>query len=226
MAATAGYNSTLKVTGTSTALTAEAVTLSGSDPTKRATITNAAKRVLDPTVEVVVKDGVATVPAANYTVNHLMGYVTFVDYTVLGTITIDSGSYLPTYAIAQGRTTRYSAKKAELDISVFSATVVAEKIMMGLNSYDGDFELIDTPYVDYNTDVGGVQSLWADFIAGTMKVLETTIGTETARFFVHFPGLSDDASVKDLYKRKVQWKSTIPQGAVSACTNSAGFSWQ
>lgn len=222
MAVVAAYSSSVKVTGTSTAMTGEAVTLSGSNPTKRFLITNAAKRVIDPDTAVVVKDGVSVVPAANYVINYMMGYGTFVAYSPSGTITVD-GAYLPTYAIAQCRSASYSVKMAELDVSVFSSSITSQQLKMGQISADGAIELIDTFLVDYNSDVVDTQALQTDFTSRTPKVLEITIGSDTARFWVVFPGLDDSISAKDLFKRSIKWKLAAPLANV---TDGLGFSWQ
>lgn len=90
----AGYMTTIKKVGTSTALTDEPMSLVSG---KTFQVTDATKRVLNRAVAIVVEDGGTPVAASNIeSVDYLFGTVTFTSgYTVGGTITIASGSYLP-----------------------------------------------------------------------------------------------------------------------------------
>jgi hypothetical protein len=99
MAAVAGYNADLYITGTSTAMTDEACTeVSGTV----FQITNTAKRILDHDVAIVVKAN-AVVQSGNYTIEANFGIVTFTDGSHTGeTITV-TANYLPRHNVAQIR---------------------------------------------------------------------------------------------------------------------------
>ena len=92
MASTAGKLALVKVTGTSTAFTAEAAANTGDNQTYR--MTNTAKRVWDRTATITVKvAGIAT--GESYTLDRLRGRVTFATVNAArGAVTLD-GSYLP-----------------------------------------------------------------------------------------------------------------------------------
>lgn len=216
-------NSTIKISGTSTSMTSEACTLSGSGTTQRFTITNTAKRVIDPAVSITVDDsGLGTVSPSLYTINYAMGYGTFSGYEPNGDITI-TANYLPMKTVAQCRSASYDVNMQELDASVFDSSKTSQQLVMGMASASGSLEIIDAFITDYDGDTGGVQSLLSDFQNRTPKLLEIGIGGDTARFFVVFTGLSDSVSVKDLFARKLTWKGAAPRYGNA---EMFGFSWQ
>src|SRR5690348_7886763 len=89
----AGYVAKVKSTGTSTAMTGEAMSLVSGKTYK---VTDATKDVWDYTKSLTVKDNGAAVAAADIEeINYIFGQVTFVaGYTPTGPITVD-GHYLP-----------------------------------------------------------------------------------------------------------------------------------
>jgi hypothetical protein len=94
----AGYMATLKKTGTTTAMTDEAMSLVTG---KIYVITAATKRVIDPNVAYTVFDNAVDKNAEVEWVDYLNGQVKFLDsYTVTGPVTI-TGSYLPLATIAK-----------------------------------------------------------------------------------------------------------------------------
>lgn len=108
----AGKKASLKVSGTGIALSNEACTLS-TDRLK-AQITDAAKRVLDPTDTIVLEHSTTggggpwtTVPASEYTLNRLFGVFTFLSVQDVGELfRVASGDYLPMSSVAMA--TAYS----------------------------------------------------------------------------------------------------------------------
>jgi hypothetical protein len=113
----AGYVATIKKAGTSTALTAEACGLLS---TRVYQVTNVAHQVLDRTVALVVKDGSTDVTADVLSIDYLFGIITFKgSYTVLGSITIDSGNYWPMAQIAKAQTFSLTQTAATIDDSDF-----------------------------------------------------------------------------------------------------------
>lgn len=92
----AGYAVNIKQSGTSTAMTNEACTLVSG---KTYQITATTKRIIDPLVAVVVKDGAVDHTADVLSIDYLAGTVTFkTAYTVTGAVTV-TGNYLPTSQI-------------------------------------------------------------------------------------------------------------------------------
>lgn len=114
----AGYQATIKKTGTTTAFTAEAATLVTG---KTYQITDVTKRIWDRTVPVVVKDNAVTVSAANIlSIDYLYGIVVFVSgYTVTGPVTL-GGSYLATAIIGCTNSYTLTQKANAIDITCMS----------------------------------------------------------------------------------------------------------
>ena len=101
--ATAGNSAKLYRSGTSTSMTAEATTLVTG---KTYRMTNAAKRMLDPSVAVTVDDGGVPIASANIeSIDYLHGIIVLDSgYTPSGAITVDA-NYLPLSQIADVYTT-------------------------------------------------------------------------------------------------------------------------
>jgi hypothetical protein len=92
----AGWQCTIKKSGTATSFTDEATSLISG---KIYQIDDTTKRILDWDTAIVIKDDGVAVDSDNYTINHMHGKVTFIDsYTVNGAITFASGKYLPVSA--------------------------------------------------------------------------------------------------------------------------------
>ena len=100
----AGYQVGLKITGTSTSMTDEAMALVSG---KTYQISDSAKEIIDRSTTIVIEDNSVAVASANIeSVDYLFGKVTFVSgYTVTGPVTI-TGAYLPTSAVAGSRSGR------------------------------------------------------------------------------------------------------------------------
>lgn len=95
-----GRKALVKVSGTSTAMTAEATTNTGDNKTYQITAT--AKRVIDPTATITVKVGGITT-AESYTLNRLVGKITFALVDAgRAAVTVD-GNYLPMSNAAQAK---------------------------------------------------------------------------------------------------------------------------
>lgn len=93
-----GKQASIKVGGTSTAMTAEAMTDSGDGLTFQ--ITNAAKRAIDPDKTVAVAVDGVTADATAYTVDYAHGKVAFSESQSGSTVTI-SANYLPLLSVAE-----------------------------------------------------------------------------------------------------------------------------
>lgn len=97
MGSIAAYTTTVKRGGTSTAMSDEAMTNTTGNTYQ---LNNTAKRILDRTVTPTFKaNGVAVDPGDISSIDYLFGKVTFVGAESTP-ITLDTGSYIPTIAIA------------------------------------------------------------------------------------------------------------------------------
>lgn len=113
MPASAAKLCAVKQSGTGVGMTAEACTGTANTSYQ---ITNTAKRVIDPSAAVTVKDaGVGTIEA--YTLNRLTGTVTF-GSAVVRVITID-GTYLPLTTVAEAMEFDFQTKPQFLPDTAF-----------------------------------------------------------------------------------------------------------
>jgi hypothetical protein len=229
MSAIAGYNTRIQITGTSTAFSgSEPCTTTGSNPTKLSQVTDSTKRVLDPSVAIVVQDNGVTVSASNYTVDYLFGKIQF-STAVTGPVTILSGNYLPLLTVAQARSTSLQWGKSPLNTSIFHDTVTAESYLMGLKASSGSFETIDVPFVDWD-GVGGapVHDPFGIFTAGTHKLLAVRLGGsggDEFRGWVKFESVDDNADVAGLYTRSVKWIGCAYSATTMDADSAASYSW-
>ena len=137
--ATAGNSAKLYRSGTSTSMTAEATTLVTG---KTYRITNAAKRMLDPSVAVTVDDGGVPIASANIqSIDYLHGIIVLDSgYTPSGAVTVDA-NYLPLSQIADVYTTSITTTVTMLDDTVYEDTAVSRKA--GLKDISGSFSAYD-----------------------------------------------------------------------------------
>ncbi len=127
MPSTAGKLGLVKVGGTPTAFTDEAVTVLTTN--KKYQITNTAKRIWSPTATITVKAaGVAVNPVTDpYVINRLTGVVTFTNVSARGTVTI-TGTYLPMLTIAKSHSVTYDRGTALLDDTTYDSNGFDESI--------------------------------------------------------------------------------------------------
>ena len=120
-------------------MTAEATTLVTG---KTYRITNAAKRMLDPSIAVTVDDGGVPIASANIeSIDYLHGIIVLDSgYTPSGAITVD-GNYLPLSQIADVYTTSITTTVTMLDDTVYEDTAVSRKA--GLKDISGSFSAYD-----------------------------------------------------------------------------------
>lgn len=113
----AGYKAKIRKIGSTTAFTDEATTQEGS--TQVYQITDAAKRVWDRTVAVVVEDGAVDHTADVEWIDYLFGRVKFNDaYTVTGPVTV-TGSYFPMSDIAAAQSYTLTQTAEAIDQTAF-----------------------------------------------------------------------------------------------------------
>lgn len=127
MPSTAGKIGLVKVSGTPTSFTDEAVTVLTTN--KKYQITNTAKQVWSPTATITVKAaGVSVDPVADpYSINRLTGVVTFDNVSARGTVTI-SGTYLPMSTVAKSKSIEYTHGNEVLDDTTFDSNGYDESI--------------------------------------------------------------------------------------------------
>lgn len=117
----AGYVCQLRVGGLSTAMTNEATTLVSG---KTYQITNAAHRIIDYAMPLVVKDNSVDQTANVLSVDYLSGQVTFLGtYTPVGPVTL-TGNYIPTAIMAKSRSFTLTQTGAEIDTSSYDTASV------------------------------------------------------------------------------------------------------
>jgi hypothetical protein len=211
-----GYLTTVKVTGTTTAMTDEAMSLVSG---KTYRITNAAKRVIDASYgTLTVKDnGVTINPSSSpYTVDFLLGKVTLnAGYTVNGAITI-TGKYLPLLPVLFCRSASFKRIFDALDDTAFDHA--GEQHFVGGEKHaEGELEVLENLGTDL--DSGGDTVTWAALHDNrTMKVIDIELNSsaKVARAWALFPSLDEEAPAKDLVKRRISWKSASQIPAVSA----------
>lgn len=199
MAEIAGHTATVRMTGTSTAMTNEACTLVSG---KTYRITNAAKRIIDYTQALTVKDNGVTVNAADISsIDYLAGKVTFAgSYTPTTPITM-TGNYLPTVAVAKARGWSATHERTLLDVTLFGDTTV--KRLAGLKDAKGSIS-----EVGYSEDTVGADSITTKMESGNSYILEFDpdgAGTKFRRYLVKFESLSPQASPDGLVEDTVSW---------------------
>lgn len=211
--ATAAWQAQVKVSGTSTAMTGEATTSLGGSQYQ---VTSATKRIIDPTVAVVVKDGGSTVSSSLYSVDRLFGIVTFSGYTPTGAVTVD-GSYLPTAAIGECTSVSITVTADLADVSVLESQ--AKKKASTLLDWSGSLERLALPLDDLDSGTGGTQSLDSWMKAGTPRLLDVlfTTGARFRGWFV-VESYEVSSSVADVVTVSVNVAGAA-QGA------GAAFSW-
>lgn len=227
--AIAGFSAKAKLTGTSTAFTNEACTEVTANTVYR--ITNAAKRIVDPTVAITVQtdpiaDGTwGTIAAADYTFDYLFGTVTFsADQGGPALVRVSAGNYLPILAVAEVRSFEFSASRTVLETTTQDTTGAKTKLL-GLGDIEGSAELLAHLLNDLDSGVGGIQSIHSFFLAGTPKVLEFRPGSGTTYFraWVKFDGVKEKSEVDGLVTASVAFKGAAVAGVTKAA--GASFGW-
>lgn len=161
--ATAAHSVAVKVSGTAVSMTAEATTLVTGTTYQ---ITNTAKRVLDPSVAVVVNDAGSPVSA---TVDYLFGTVTLAS-SPGGAVTV-TASYLPVATIGECKSVDLSISIDLGDITSFDSAGVKKKTSL-LQDISGSLGRLVMPIDDLDSATGGVQSIHSWMLAGTPRLID------------------------------------------------------
>lgn len=213
MAPTAGFNGTLKISGTPTAFTGEATSTVIAGTKYR--ITNTSKRIIDPATAVTVKDNGVTKAANLYVIDYLFGFITFTGYSASGPVTID-GAFIPVLSVADVRGFNINRMRKLLDstsLDFAQSNSAHRRYTVGLKEADGDMEVLDI--TDPDLDPGG-GTVFLDVLAGagTPKLLEMNMdgAGHYFRAWVLLEGINRSAPVDDLLKKTVKWRASRRRG--------------
>ena len=202
--ASAGYSSTLKVTGAAVAVLAEATSDLGSN---RFQITNSAKRIFDLSAAVVVYDGGVPVDEADYQLNPVFGIVTF-DAPPGGAVTVDF-SYLPLLSVAEVRQASFSCVRTMLDDTTFDSSGARHR-KAGLKDCSGTWEQLALLSDDIDPG-GGTRILLTALENGTLLCYELVAGGGTFRALFVIASEGQAVAVDDLVKGNVSWQASRPE---------------
>jgi len=206
----ASYNAALRVNGAANAVTAEACALVVTGVYQ---VTNTARRVWDPAVAIIVKDGGVTVSALLYTFDYLRGIVTFVGYSPSGAITVD-GSWASMVSVAEGRAFSFAAAQDLADSSVFGTAFKLKTPT--LRDVQATMEILSSPLVDLDGVTGGTQSLISFLENATVKIFEVSLPSSfNLRAFVVVDNLEIAAAVEDLVGVTVSMQGSSQRAARS-----------
>lgn len=218
MAATPGYKGKLSITGTTTATTGEACTHGSGNLYQ---ITNAAKRVLDPSVARVWKDTGSPISAGSIVSEDLLFGTVTLTAPAGGAVTLDA-SYLPRIVVATVKDVKLSVKLDTKDITPINGT--GDHVLMATTR---DATMTAGLYDDLRTDLdsgsGGEQSFATLLSARTPKLFEldmTGAGTWVFRGWMMSDGIGDSSSASDVVMGDITWK--LADRSPSATAN-AGY---
>jgi hypothetical protein len=226
MAPVAGYNASIELSGTSTAMEAEPCTETSASPgaaPQSFQVSSGSKRRLDPRVAVVVNEGGTPLPSTDYTVNYFTGTVSFAgDYpTTLSDVTVDA-NYLPTVVVAEARAATLTPERTELDTSILGTD--QKSLILGQRSATVELELLHLLTAD--VDSGGGTLVPGDVLENGSLLLVTVL--DGARFFrgwFRLPTAQQSIPVDDLVTSSLTWKTTaIP--AEGRPGEWVSFSWE
>jgi hypothetical protein len=214
MAVYAGVNAFLGFGGTPTATTAEATSLYSSTLGAAYTvrqITAAAKRCMDPSVTVVVKDDVTTLTeVTQYKLDMLYGKILFQNYTPIGTITVDF-TYIPILNVAGCVAFQPEITRKKLNVTTVGQTGPGgEKFLPAEFVASGTIENIEALTYDHDPGAGNV-TVWGALLAGTPLLIDTQHGADSTSFdpgwraWVLVEGIAENWTKDDLVKRPIKF---------------------
>jgi hypothetical protein len=196
------YNTTLEITGTSTVMTAEAMTGSGAGPYQ---ITNSAKQVINPLVALTFYDNGTDCTADVLTIDYLFGKVTFTG-SKTGPITV-TGEYLPRLTFAEAKATTWTFTADKLDTTVFNATGWKTSIQ-GLKELMVAVESFALPDTDMDGGAGSrtIEDVWSNDTSILLSLNPGNTG-DIYRAFVEMIDFEGANSVADLVNTKCSFSS-------------------
>ena len=146
MASLAAHGSLVQTVGATTAFTGEACTVTTGTTFQ---LNDATKRILNPAVALIVKDGVTSDPCT--AADFLFGKATLTDAPA-GAVTMD-GSYLPLLSVALVKSFSLKVSATVLDTTAINAAGVKTRTM-GLQSADLTLEAVCQRYDDLDSGAG------------------------------------------------------------------------
>lgn len=207
----AAYGQSVSLTDSSTVDDNEACAfVSGAGAAKLYQVTNTAKRLWDPTVPVVVKDGGTVVSAADYVFNYLFGFIQFTAHAVGGAITV-SGSYLPIVPYANASKFDFTIKQTLVDTTFFGSQAVLRTPT--ITDAEGTIEAFDSTLTILDGDMLDIEAV---FYGQKPFVNTITLGAGALRCFALFESPKTSGSVADVVKSAMAWKLATPNPNVPA----------
>jgi len=200
----AGYNSTVKITGAPVAMAAEATTELVADTVFQ--ITSAAKRIIDPDAALTVL--VNAVPVSSgFTVDYLFGKVTFSPALGAADVVTLTGNYLPTSDLLEAKEASISMTRDLADSTVFKADPNRTRTAL-LKDASGSISVLRACL---DAVVG--TTLFDLLGNGTRKVLEIVPGSgvQTFRAWVRFDSEEVKAAIEDLVSASIGWKAVTSE---------------
>lgn len=216
-----GSVSTVKVTGTPTAMVDEATTELVADTVFQ--ITSSTKRILDPDAAITVKVNGGAV-TTGFVLDKLFGKATFSPALAGGDTVTISGNYLPTLDVLECKEFTVANNRDLADSTVFKASPHRTKFAL-LKDANGSISTLRALLDDLDAG-GGTVKLHELFANGTRKVLELAFGDSgyVWRGWVLFDAAEVAAAFDDLVNGSLNWQSTIDDSAGGVLGNSAfGF---
>jgi len=207
---TPGYNSTLKSSGTPTAMVNEATSELTADTIFQ--ITNSARRIIDPDAAVVVRvNGV--IVTTGFTLDYLLGKATFSPPLNPADVVTISGNYLPMFDLLEGKEFNIDLSRDLNDSTVFKATPNRTR-QPCLKDASGSISVLSN-LLDAS---GGIPVLFDLLSNGTRFVLEITPGgtTKVFRAWVRFESQQVAAAVADLVNATLNWQLVTSENSLAS----------
>lgn len=221
MAATLAANTTIKIGGTSTAMTTEACSVYAAGWSGYAAayqITAASKRAIDPSVAVSVYVGGSLQSASAYAVDYAHGIIGF-NSAPGGAVTI-TGAFLPLLTVAEAFSTSISYGRETAETGHYSDTgkrkALSVKTWEGsLEAFTGPRDVLDGGTLTFESMVGG----------GSKVFLEIDLGqTYKLRGWVNISKVALSVKHKEANTTSLDYVGVI-QDATGRATDKALFSW-
>lgn len=205
--ATPAFSAQVKVSGTAVGMTAEACGLVSGTTYQ---VTNAAKRILDPSVAITVNDAGVPIPAANVTIDALFGRFTL-SAPPGGAVTVDA-SYLPTATVADTKGVELNVTVDMGDATTFDSGGAKKKQPLLLDVAGSLMRLV-LPLDDLDPVTGGSQTIDGWMKAGTPRLLDVlfTSGFRT-RAWVLFKGYKVSGAVDGMVECTVDFEGAANNG--------------
>lgn len=219
-----GYLVTVKAGGPSTAASQMATTKIVANTVYQ--ITDAARRILDPNVAVVVEvdadgagaGGFATAAADTYTVDYMVGKITFNADQGVDAVVVVTANYLSPVAIGEAKSAEITLEQQVEDASTFPESADGyRRKKTTLKSCSGSITSLKVLQTDHDGGAGTTKFTDA-FINGTSLLIEVGFpgaSAEDDRFFrawALLETLAENFTPEGLYEGSVNWVSTTVAG--------------